>query len=53
VFITDLYNTGGNKVFSLELFNKSYWEKDALEVAKAGLNKMKKLVEVAINGTKR
>lgn len=43
--ITDLYKAGGKKVFSLELFNKSYWEKDALEVAKTGLDKMKKLVE--------
>lgn len=46
--ITDLYKAGGNKVFSLELFNKNYWEKDALEVAKTGLNKMKKLVEGAM-----
>ena len=43
--ITDLYKAGGNKVFSLELFNKNYWEKDALEVAKTGLDKMKKLVK--------
>jgi len=46
--ITDLYKAGGNKVFSLELFNKNYWEKDALEVAKTGLDKMKKLVEGAM-----
>ena len=45
--ITDLYKAGGNKVFSLELFNKNYWEKDALEVAKTGLEKMKKLVDEA------
>jgi 2-keto-myo-inositol isomerase len=51
--ITDLYNAGGNKVFSLELFNKNYWEKDALEVAKTGLSKMKKLVEVALTGITR
>lgn len=43
--ITDLYTAGGKKAFSLELFNKTYWEKDALEVAKTGLNKMKQLVE--------
>ena len=47
--ITDLYNSGGNKVFSLELFNKSYWEKDALEVAKTGLGKMKNIVKEAMN----
>jgi len=51
--ITDLYKAGGKKVFSLELFNKSYWEKDALEVAKTGLGKMKKLVETTISGIKR
>jgi sugar phosphate isomerase/epimerase len=51
--INDLYKAGGKKVLSLELFNKSYWEKDALEVAKTGLNKMKKLVETATTGTKR
>lgn len=32
------------KVLSLELFNRSYWEKDPLEVAKTGLEKMKTLV---------
>jgi sugar phosphate isomerase/epimerase len=46
--IADLYKAGGNKVFSLELFNKNYWEKDALEAAKAGLDKMKKLVKDAM-----
>ena len=51
--ITDLYNAGGTKVFSLELFNKNYWEKDAIEVAKTGLSKMKKLVEVAMKGITR
>jgi len=30
--------------FSLELFNKNYWEKDSLEVATTGLRKMKQLV---------
>jgi 2-keto-myo-inositol isomerase len=33
--------TGGQKVLSLELFNRNYWSKDALEVAKTGLTKMK------------
>jgi sugar phosphate isomerase/epimerase len=50
--ITDLQNAGGKKVLSLELFNKNYWEKDALEVAKTGLNKMKKLVSEAISEVK-
>jgi 2-keto-myo-inositol isomerase len=35
---------GGTKVLSLELFNKSYWQQDALLVAKTGLQKMKALV---------
>jgi len=40
----DLKQMGGEKVLSLELFNRSYWEKDPLEVAKTGLEKMKTLV---------
>jgi 2-keto-myo-inositol isomerase len=36
--------SGGVKVLSLELFNKTYWEQDALEVAKTGLEKMKNVV---------
>jgi 2-keto-myo-inositol isomerase len=39
---------GGTKVLSLELFNKTYWEEDALLVAKTGLAKMKKLVTAAL-----
>lgn len=46
--IKDMHNAGGIKIFSLELFNESYWRKDALEVAKTGLHKMKSLVEKAI-----
>ena len=47
--ITDLYHAGGTKILSLELFNKNYWEKDALEVAATGLSKMKRLVEEAVS----
>ncbi len=36
-------------VLSLELFNESYWKKDALEVAKTGLAKMKASVENALS----
>jgi 2-keto-myo-inositol isomerase len=36
---------GGTKVLSLELFNKTYWQQDALLVAKTGLEKMKKLAK--------
>ena len=39
--LTDLANMGGEKVLSLELFNRSYWEEDLLEVARTGLLKMK------------
>ncbi len=38
---------GGTKILSLEMFNKKYWEQDALEVAKTGLAKMKAAVEKA------
>lgn len=43
--LTDLKTMGGTKVLSLELFNRSYWEQDALEVAKTGLRKVKSLVD--------
>ncbi len=36
-----LHRTGGQKVLSLELFNREYWSEDALRVAKIGLAKMK------------
>jgi sugar phosphate isomerase/epimerase len=36
-----LRRTGGQKVLSLELFNRKYWTQDPLEVAKTGLAKMK------------
>ncbi len=42
--LSDLYQMGGEKILSLELFNRSYWEKDPLEVAKTGLEKMKCIV---------
>ena len=40
----DLQQAGGRKILSLELFNRSYWEQDALTVAKNGLQKMKAAV---------
>lgn len=45
--ITDLYNMGGTKVLSLELFNKDYWKVDALAAAKLGYEKMRKVVASA------
>jgi len=43
--LRDLKAMGGNKVLSLELFNKTYWTQDALQVASTGLQKMKTLVD--------
>jgi sugar phosphate isomerase/epimerase len=50
--ITSLKKSGGNTVLSLELFNKTYWESDALEVAATGLTKMKKLVNSVLENYK-
>jgi hypothetical protein len=36
-----LHSTGGQKILSLEVFNRMYRSQDALVVAKAGLEKMK------------
>jgi sugar phosphate isomerase/epimerase len=43
-----LHSTGGRKVLSLELFNKKYWEQDALDTAKQGLAKLKAAVQKAL-----
>lgn len=46
--LTDLKSMKGPKILSLELFNREYWAQDPLQVAKTGLEKMKKVVsEVA------
>ena len=42
--ISDLHEMGGVKVLSLELFNRDYWQQDALKVAETGLRKMKDIV---------
>lgn len=42
--LTDLKNMKGPKILSLELFNREYWAQDPLQVAKTGLEKMKKVV---------
>lgn len=44
--LTDLKNMGGEKVLSLELFNREYWDQDPLTVAKTGLQKMKDIAEM-------
>jgi 2-keto-myo-inositol isomerase len=43
--LTDLKNMKGPKILSLELFNREYWAQDPLQVAKTGLEKMKKVVQ--------
>ncbi|MCB1077405.1 MAG: sugar phosphate isomerase/epimerase [Verrucomicrobiae bacterium] len=40
-------SVGAYPVLSLELFNKAYWEMDALECAKVGLEKMRAAVAAA------
>ena len=40
-----LHQTGGQKVLSLELFNRAYWAQDPAQVAKTGLTKMKAVAE--------
>ncbi|MEO8475175.1 MAG: sugar phosphate isomerase/epimerase family protein [Chryseolinea sp.] len=42
--LTDLKNMKGPKILSLELFNREYWSQDPLQVAKTGLDKMKKAI---------
>lgn len=44
-----LKRSGEKKVLSLELFNRDYWQQDALKVAKTGLSKMKEVVQKASN----
>jgi len=43
-----LHATGGQKVLSLELFNRKYYEQDALDVARTGLEKMKAVAAKAL-----
>jgi 2-keto-myo-inositol isomerase len=47
--LRDLRDRGGQTILSLELFSQVYWEKDPLEVARAGLAKMKAATEKALN----
>lgn len=44
-----LRSLGGQTVLSLEVFNKHYWEQDALESAKTGLMKMKQVAAAAMS----
>jgi sugar phosphate isomerase/epimerase len=45
--LTDLNQMKGPKILSLELFNRTYWSQDPLLVAKTGLEKMRKAVQLA------
>lgn len=46
--LRDLHAVGFRGMLSLELFNRTYWKQDPLEVAKTGLAKMKSVVEKAM-----
>jgi len=48
--VRDLRRIGFRGVLSLELFNREYWERDAFEVAKTGLEKTKAAVQRALAG---
>jgi 2-keto-myo-inositol isomerase len=43
-----LRQTGGQKVLSLELFNRKYWAEDPLKVVKLGLEKMKTAAQASL-----
>jgi 2-keto-myo-inositol isomerase len=49
--LRELHESGSGKVLSLELFNRRYWTEDPLEVAKIGIGKMRRVVEVSLAGT--
>lgn len=42
-----LREAGGQRVLSLEVFNRAYWKQDALLVAMTGLSKMKQVAEIS------
>jgi sugar phosphate isomerase/epimerase len=42
-----IYSVGATPILSLELFNPEYYKRDALEVAREGLQKMKQAVAKA------
>jgi 2-keto-myo-inositol isomerase len=46
--VADLKEMGGEKILSLELFNREYWKQDPFQVAKTGLEKMRKAVGAVI-----
>jgi sugar phosphate isomerase/epimerase len=46
----DLRQIGFRGALSLELFNRDYWQRDALAVARSGLDKMKEAVRTSLQG---
>ena len=46
--LRDLHANGFRGFLSLELFNHEYWQKDALLVARTGLEKMKALAHASL-----
>ena len=48
MILQTIYKDGFRGMLSLELFNRTYWAQDALEVARTGLEKMKASVRKAM-----
>jgi sugar phosphate isomerase/epimerase len=46
--LCDLHGIGYRGALSLELFNEAYWQQDALTVARRGLEKLRALVDAAL-----
>jgi sugar phosphate isomerase/epimerase len=48
-FLQTLRDIGYRGVLSLEVFNREYWKRDAQEVARTGLEKMRAAVQRALS----
>jgi sugar phosphate isomerase/epimerase len=48
LIVRELAASGFRGSFSLELFNRDYWQRDALDVARIGLAKMRAVVEQSL-----
>ena len=46
--LQDLKQIGFHGFLSLELFNRDYWKQDPLQVARTGLEKMRKVVQASV-----
>ena len=47
--LRDLHQIGFRGMLSLELFNREYWQQDALAVARTGLDKMRSVVKASLS----